>query len=143
MHMYQYPVRCKSINEKLYHWRTVLDLHDKKYSLTEPFTIPISAPLPPTTTNPVLISIPPPITTTPGILSIPRTPPSKGWISSSSTPSSSTFSPSSMTSSSPGSVSSSSTHTSTTLSPVKRKEVSHRVVSCCDTIASFILLLGF
>lgn len=24
MHMYQYPVRCKSINKKLYHWRTVL-----------------------------------------------------------------------------------------------------------------------
>ncbi|KIK63606.1 hypothetical protein GYMLUDRAFT_40659 [Collybiopsis luxurians FD-317 M1] len=32
--------KCKSVNEKLFHWQTVLDLHASSYSLSEPFLIP-------------------------------------------------------------------------------------------------------
>ncbi|KAJ3817563.1 hypothetical protein F5880DRAFT_1492718 [Lentinula raphanica] len=37
-------VRCQSVNDQLRHWQTVLDLHEMKYSLSEPFSIPISTP---------------------------------------------------------------------------------------------------
>ncbi|KAJ4488475.1 hypothetical protein J3R30DRAFT_3436019 [Lentinula aciculospora] len=33
-------VQCQSVDNKLRHWQTVLDLHKNKYSLSEPFTIP-------------------------------------------------------------------------------------------------------